>query len=155
MRRFVENRILCGDTLQVDRYGDTFWMHGNLGVPGQLIVCVDKLILCLDADDDPEVQTDSYAYNVSVAGYNNVFRYDNAHVHTGHSDEHHRHAFNWRTGEQLADSPVWLGRQGWPTLNMVLQEAYDWACAHRLELPNPDDCPQLEGRPAPANPFEI
>src|SRR3990172_2438968 len=51
-----------------------------------------------EADANPLVQTLLYSYNLSVQGWNNVFRYDNAHAHGAHADHHHRHAFDWRTG---------------------------------------------------------
>jgi hypothetical protein len=53
-----------------------------------------------------------YAYTASVSGYGNIFRYDANHGREGHPDNHHRHDFDWRTGDEVADSPQWKGVDG-------------------------------------------
>lgn len=96
-----------------------------------------------DADPtDPHVQTVEYSYNVSVYNRGNVFRYDNQHadrLHDDHSDEHHKHIFDWETGGQL--SIIWIGADKWPTLGDVVQEARDWHSDHFDELPNRNGFP--------------
>ncbi len=80
--------------------GDVLHMEGEVRCAGGLVITVDKYLRIVDGAGtaDPTVQTYSYAYNVSLAGRGNVFRYDNAHDHAGHRDRHHRHQYDHRTG---------------------------------------------------------
>lgn len=108
-------------------------MVGEIRCQGGLVCTVEKVLAVVDRTnpDDPLIQTDRYAYNVHVAGHGNLFRYDNVHKHPGHADENHRHAFDWRTGEQIGIT--WVGPD-WPTLGEVLAEMREWYWAHSAEL---------------------
>jgi hypothetical protein len=77
-----------------------------------------------------------------VRGRHPIFRYDNFHtdwLYPGHQDEHHKHLFDWKVGEQMEDSPIWIGAEKWPTLSDVINEAGDWYDAHYHELDYPND----------------
>ncbi len=113
--------------------GNVLRMEGDLRCAGGLVVTVDKYLRIVEGADtsDPIVQTYSYAYNVSLAGRGNLFRYDNAHAHGDHQDRHHRHSFDPASGATL--EVTWVGPT-WPTLGEVLDEAREWYWAHHDEL---------------------
>lgn len=99
----------------------TIWCHGNI------FLNVNKT---LQVNERNQVRTVLYSYHagVIVKGVTkNLFRYDNAHeyVREGHSDAHHKHDYDWDTQEQMR-APKWIGHDGWPTLDEVLDELYDW-----------------------------
>lgn len=98
-----------------------------------------KTLEVLDSSCDPMVQTFLYAYNANVRDHCSFLRHDNAHVHPGHPDVHHRHEFDWQTGEQTRP-PEWCGVDGWPTLGDFIAAVRDWYYAHMNELPNPETC---------------
>ncbi|HEX5499994.1 MAG TPA: DUF6516 family protein, partial [Thermomicrobiales bacterium] len=81
----------------------------------------------LEIDDRNRVRTIRYKYQAGIDGspYRPLFRYDNAHPHPGHSDEHHRHAFDPMTGESLGP-PQWIGVDRWPTLGEAINELFEW-----------------------------
>jgi len=64
-------------------------------------------------------------------------RYDNWHPHGGHPDEHHKHDFDWRTGQEPY-SPRWIGVAGWPTLSEFIEEVMGWYYRNITGLPHPD-----------------
>jgi hypothetical protein len=137
MEQFHREGFVESDTLEIASVGDgIFQMEGQIACLGGLLCTVEKWLETVDVSDlgNPRVQTFSYSYNVSVAGMGNLFRYDNA-DHHGHPDQHHRHAYDWRTGTQPVDSPRWIGAAGWPTLGDVLREMSDWYWEHEGELP--------------------
>jgi len=65
-------------------------------------------------------RTITYSYNAS-SPQGNIFRYDNAHIHPGHTTKHHKHVFNG-TGHQIAGSPFHIGEEGWPNMHEVIEE---------------------------------
>jgi len=94
------------------------------------------------------IETSWYAYNVSIRGGHNVFRYDNQdedyRFRKGHSDPHHKHIFDWVTGDELEIK--WIGRNFWPKLDEVIVEAREWYWANKNRLPNSDEYPDLDLR---------
>lgn len=122
-------------------------IRGEISCLGNIVVRVDKTLAILDdGTTDPPVQTILYAYNAFVRSRNSFLRHDNAHRYPGHSDEHHRHDFDWKTGEHLPGSPSWVGMDGWPTMSKFIEEVRDWYWKNREELPNPDGYGELGAR---------
>lgn len=131
-----------GDAIKVERFGRRLLMQGEIACRGNIVIAVEKMLEVCDREPDPLVQTVWYAYNVYVKGKWNVFRYDNQHPHwqyPGHHDEHHRHAFDWETGDELRGSPEWIGAARWPTLGEVIEEARQWHADNYARLPAPED----------------
>lgn len=132
------------DTLEFVAFPGVLLLDGKIACLGGIVVTVWKRIVIVDGGSDPLVQTERYAYNASVRGWETFLRVDNAHAHGGHADEHHRHVQDWRTGADLPGSPQWVGAGGWPTLgDFVEREVWPWYDEHRDELPEPDDFPSL------------
>lgn len=114
-------------------------IEGEISCLGDMVIRVEKYLRVLEEDSpDPLVQTYSYSYNASLRTFGNVMRYDNLHPHEGHRDSHHKHDFDWRTGEEFPYSPRWVGTTGWPTLSEFIEEIVGWYYRHQNELPNPD-----------------
>lgn len=82
------------------------------------------------ADGRPAVQTEIYEYHVLQRlqqGERNIVRYDNAHLHEGHPDAHHRHEYDANGGARVDH----LAARGWPagdwpTLGDLIDEVYEW-----------------------------
>lgn len=135
-----------------DEYGKPgIVLQGGIACLGNLVLSVNKFleILSDSGADNPMVETRIYKYNVSVQGYNTLFRYDNEHpsfLHPGHPDPHHKHLFDWKTGREFSPpSPVWVGADDWPPLNRVIDEAREWYYSNRHELPKPEAFPDVRG----------
>lgn len=129
------------DTLRFEVIGGRLLvLRGEIACLGKILVSVNKVLEILDDEDDPLVQTVRYAYNAHVQGWGNVLRYDNA-PHHGHDDYHHRHRYDWTTGQQLEGSPEWIGEDRWPHLSDVLAELERWYWDHVTELP--EGAPEL------------
>jgi hypothetical protein len=129
---------------------------GEIGCRGKIVIAVRKFLEILGGADDPDpmVETSLYSYQVVVRGVGrdkgSVFRWDNDHpywLHPGHPDPHHKHLFDWRTGDELKDpptySPQWVGADDWPHLNEVIEQARNWYHANSAELPYPNGFPTL------------
>lgn len=146
LRHFV-----CEDDLEWSAYSPraggigVIELAGNIACRGGIIIQVTKtLVVFADGlDEDPFVQTDSYAYNAWVRGREKILRYDNAHRHRGHVDEYHKHTFDWTTGRET--SCVCTGLAGLPTLGTVIREVEDWYSKMLEDLPQKDDCGSLDG----------
>jgi hypothetical protein len=115
-----------------------YTLTGRIGCRGRLIVTVEKFLEAVGPPQDgsPIIQAFKYAYNVSIQGYGNLVRFDNAHAHPGQPDEHHRHDFDPFSGEELPKSPQWVGREGWPNLGVLLRALSDWYYDNCNELPH-------------------
>lgn len=91
----------------------------------------DRLVLdvakTLEIDERNRVRTIRYKYQAGIDAtpYRPLFRYDKAHPHPGHSDEHHRHAFDPLTSESIGP-PQWIGVDRWPPLAEVIDELFEW-----------------------------
>ena len=142
--------FVCDDDLEWSAYSPmrggqgVIALSGNIACKGEIVVQVQKTLVVFadDLDEDPYVQTDSYSYNAWVRGWETFLRYDNAHAHKGHADEHHRHECEWKSGLQIALTHV--GEEKWPTLGAVIREVEAWHAEHRLELTAPDECASLD-----------
>lgn len=121
-------------------------LSGEIGCLGNIVIAVSKTLKIHSGDDrsDWVVETIRYAYNASVRNHGNIMRYDNAHVHTGHLDAHHRHQFNWRT-DTAVGVPEWIGSAKWPTLAQFILEVEDWYYENQSALPIADVYPGLLG----------
>lgn len=136
------------DTLALEPIGaDILTMFGEIACLGGIVVRVEKYLEILEGEAlDAYVRTFEYKYNAFIRGHNNVLRYDNTHTYNGHGDPHHKHMFDWKTGEHLPGYPSWVGEEDWPTLGEVMEELRGWYWANREDLPKPDGYPELGQR---------
>lgn len=117
--------FLIENQLRLDMLGPaTLVIRGRLLFAGGLFIDVDKT---LEINERNQVRTVRYSYHAGIAGRADrpVFRYDNAHTHPGHEDEHHKHIFDHRTWQEIRP-PACVTRAGWPTLGQVIDELYEW-----------------------------
>ncbi len=150
INQFKVNNLIGDDTLQFTRSIRSIKLSGEIGCRGNIVIRVDKLIHVISGSGvNALVQTRWYAYNVFVRHRFNLFRYDNQDydfLRSGHKDAHHKHIFDWQTGEELPDSPIWVGEDSWPTLGEVIQETEQWYWSNRDQLEYPDSYPDLDLR---------
>lgn len=126
--------VLDDSGLAISALPGTLVMQGEIMCLRGITVRVYKVLEILRGDgDDAVVQTVRYAYTAFIRGHGCFLRFDNAHAHPGHEDEHHMHTGDWRTSQE--DPPVWVGTSGWPTLGRFLEMVEDWYCQHCDELP--------------------
>lgn len=126
---------------------DLLVMSGEIACLGGLVVRVEKYLEVSEGEgDDALVRTVEYKYNAFMRGHNNLLRYDNSHSFPGHEDSHHKHEYDWRTGQQFPGFPEWVGEHRWPTLGQVLEELEQWYWKNREDLSEPEAYPELELR---------
>jgi hypothetical protein len=103
---------------------DVMEIRGRIGCKHGLFVDVRKT---LEINDRDQVRTVTYRYHAGIEGSDDraIFRYDNVHSHAGHEDEHHKHRFCPRTWQEIVP-PEWVGYDGWPHLNQVIEELRVW-----------------------------
>ena len=115
-----------------------FRLNGEIGCLGKILIRVEKYLDILDNSHNPSIQTVSYAYNASVQGFGNIFRYDNQDdyfvVNSGHPDKHHKHDFNWLDNQPPWGDITWVGRDKWPTLGQFIDELQVWYWDNKNEL---------------------
>jgi RNA polymerase sigma factor (sigma-70 family) len=126
IRRYRDHFVLRDGVVAVFSRSSVVW-EGE-------VVCVDGIELQVRALQDQElrrgrpfVRMRRYAFHAlqRVDGIAlGIFRYDNAHRHRGHADEHHVHRFDERGAELGATQNV--GAQHVPTLGAVLDELHGW-----------------------------
>ena len=140
--------FIAEDTLALEPLGGGILsMTGEIACLGGIVVRVEKYLEVLAGEAlDAYVRTFEYKYNAFVRNHNNILRYDNTHVCEGHADPHHKHMFDWKTGDSLPGFPAWVGEHGWPTLGEVMEELRGWYWENRAGLPEPDAYPELELR---------
>ncbi|MHC5934535.1 hypothetical protein [Nostoc sp.] len=122
-------------------------LNGEIACLGKILITVDKYLNILEGSgNNAVVQTFSYAYNASIQGHGNIFRYDNQDdifmFNLGHADEHHKHLFDWRVADQLGNV-IWVGYEGWPKLDQIIREAESWYWENRSELFSPEQAAQI------------
>jgi hypothetical protein len=133
-----------GDTLVIEVGPHTITMEGEIACLGGIVINVLKTLEVLRGEgQDAMVQTVTYSYNVSIRRQFNIFRYDNLHPTKGHPDPHHKNLYDWQTGEQLPESPKWVGIEQWPSLTDVILEAQQWHGDHYDKLDAPEEFPEL------------
>jgi hypothetical protein len=69
---------------------------------------------------------------------------DNQHEDAGfrhHPDSHHKHIFNWQTGDEV--DVEWIGAERWLNLGEVIRELEEWYWSNKLLLPWPEDYPKM------------
>jgi len=144
--------FMAADTLSFEELTGAagIFLSGEVACRGCIVVSVEKFLDVLEGEGPAaQVQTEWYSYNVFVRDWHNILRYDNQHpehLYASHQDPHHKHEFDWRSGNERAGSPTWVGEEGWPTLSEVIREVEDWYWANRQNLPDPDAYPELERR---------
>lgn len=134
------------DTLTWSSGVNELQLKGEISCLGNIVISVDKTLEIISGDlsriDEAIVQTVDYEYNASVReigrGRGNILRHDNAHIHPGHIDEHHKHLFDWHTGKDAENSPTWVGVEAWPTLAEFVNTVEKWYHSFRDDLPQPD-----------------
>ncbi|MHC5824826.1 MAG: hypothetical protein ACYT04_55535, partial [Nostoc sp.] len=88
INKFRDSLFINGHTLEFSawrRFDDVLGrlvpqirLKGEIGCRGKILITVDKFLDILGhSDNNPVIQTVSYAYNASVQGLGNIFRYDN------------------------------------------------------------------------------
>lgn len=97
---------------------------GNVYCKGDLVLVVREL---LDINAIHQVRGIEYKYQAQFTDNPTriVFRYDNAHRYSGHPDDFHKHTFSPATWKPI-HPPLHIGRDRWPTLQMVLEELHQW-----------------------------
>jgi hypothetical protein len=147
MEHFRSSGFVVTDSLAFTITPSGVLLDGEISCLGRIVIGVRKTLVVLDGEgNDSIVQTATYAYNAWVGGFFNFLRHDNSHTHPGHGDAHHRHVFDWRTGDHKAGSPSWCGEEGWPVLGDFIQEVSDWYWEHLDELPALDAEPRTAQR---------
>lgn len=150
--QFKARDFIGSENLSFQSLDKNIFLEGEIACLGRILVTVHKKLKIVDHEKQL-VQTSCYAYNASIQGAGNLFRYDNQDedfaFRPGHKDEHHRHDFDWKTDTECIDSPKWIGVDGWLTLGEVIQELSDWYWKSKEDLPFPDDYAVLGLRDRP------
>lgn len=98
---------------------------GELVCQGGLELSVEKYLEADFRNGRRKVRTYRYKYHLlrrDEAGTQNILRFDNVHLHKGHSDRHHRHDYS--NGDPTDAGVIrHVGAVGWPTLSEVIEEA--------------------------------
>ncbi len=130
-----------------DRPG--FLLECEVGCLGEIVIYVRKFLEILGegpAPRNPSIETRWYSYHVYIRNWRSVFRYDNEdpeYMRGGHQDEHHKHVYDLKTGDEVSGSPKWIGADNWPHFHEVIEEAKKWYWGNHKLLPNPEAFPQL------------
>lgn len=152
INQFKANNFIGDETLKFTPSRPSIKLSGEIGCRGNIVIKVDKLIDVIRGSGvNALVQTRWYAYNVFLRNHFNLFRYDNQDDYflslgQEHKDIHHKHLYDWEIGEELPDSPIWVGEDSWPTLGEVIQEAEEWYWSNQDKLEYPDSYPDLDLR---------
>lgn len=126
-----------------------FLLEGEIGCLGEIVIYVKKFLEITEEGPTPRnpwVETRWYNYYVFIRNHRNLFRYDNEdpdYMRNGHGDEHHKHEYDPKTGDELSNSPIWISADGWPLFHEVIEEAERWYWDHRKWIPNPEAFPKL------------
>jgi len=128
MDQFRNEGVILDDNLRVDdeEIPGFIVIRGEIRMRGSLVMHVEKVLALSVKNGVSHVETVSYAYNVSLAGKGNIFRYDNSKVKEGHLTAHHKHVFD------PPDNQVDLPEVGsdWPTLAEAIREADNYYLAN-------------------------
>ncbi len=142
LNRLVTEGFVGGHDTIVEVYEGFLRVQGWIACKGRIVITFDKLMMSVgERDGDTLIQTEMYAYNALLQGKHNILRYDNQHpdaMHDGHCDPHHKHVFDFSTGDELT-SPQWIGEAEWPTLSAVIEELREWHAANYHCLPAPEE----------------
>ncbi|MCA9876209.1 MAG: hypothetical protein KC442_00445 [Thermomicrobiales bacterium] len=133
LQRFVEEGFIVQNALS---HGSSYDPRGNLielMITGR-ITCQHRLFL--DVEEEFEfsersgrvwVRVNGCKYHAGILGHppRTIFRYDTAHPYAGHPDNYHKHLFDHETWREIG-TPIWIGRQQWPSLAEVIDELRAW-----------------------------
>lgn len=141
MAQLKREGFVLDDNLALTRIEGTPFleMRGAIYCSGNLKMTVYKRLRLQNIGGSVYVHTVTYAYNLSLIGAGNIFRYDNMHSHYGHLTKHHRHEYN---PPNVRKSLQHVGEEGWPTLGDALREgrAYsDWCHKYPTRDDEPTD----------------
>lgn len=151
MEQLRSSGFVGEDTLRFDWISSVgLFVQGEIACKGLIVVDVEKFLLKVEGEGSGSiVQTEMYSYNAFIRGGHNILRYDNQHpetLHQGHPDEHHRHDFDVSTGDELPNSPVWVGADAWPTLAGLIAKVQEWHVDTYSTLSKPETFPELGRR---------
>lgn len=133
--------VVCNETLEIDQLDCArLRIKGFVYCRGGLELKVDKILKVEKTSRGQTIQAVKYSYNLRFSNGGNIFRYDNAHVHSylGHKSPFHVHRFN-PMGVQLPNSPTEVpSEEDWPTLTEVIEEAdsYYWTHLYSTVVPS-------------------
>lgn len=130
MAQLKKEGFVLDDNLAVTQIQGTPFleMKGVVLCAGNLKMTVYKRLRAQKIGGALHVHTVTYAYNLSLLGVGNIFRYDNMHSHYGHLTKHHRHEYEPPNERKKLEH---IGEDGWPTLGDALREARDYVDWHQ------------------------
>ena len=153
LNKFAAHGFVGQQQYEATPFMDFVWMSGWIHCRGRIVIQYDKKLVVVDElAGEPLVQTEMYTYNASVQNGHNIVRYDNQHpeyLRPGHADPHHKHVFDFKSGDEMPESPLWLGAAKWPHLGDVISELEQWHSDHYNELESPDDYASAPQRQTP------
>ncbi len=131
MGQFVDVGFVLADDLTSSPYAGYLYISGTIRCLGGLQIDVGKSLDVWRQGSRFMVQTFTYSYNVSIATFGNVFRYDSPHQHR---PQHHRHTYQWNVPDD--SGTIESSTDGdWPTLGNVIGETRMFYWQHHDELP--------------------
>lgn len=138
--------FVSSNTITLSEANKQIILNGEIACLGGIVIRVEKALRILeDNGANSLIETSWYAYNVSLRGGHNIFRYDNQDedysFRDGHLDPHHKHIFDWETGDE--EDSKWIGAGNWPKLDEVIVEAQEWYWHHKNQLSAPDSYPDI------------
>ncbi len=115
------------DAFEPDVLQGELILAGRIECKNGLFLDVDKHLEILDRQGRLYVRTREYSYQAMIVGSKTrpVFRYDNAHIHPSHADDHHKHCVNYQDWTYITP-PQWIGHDNWPVLSEVIDELHQW-----------------------------
>jgi hypothetical protein len=130
MAQLKREGFVLDDNLTVTPIRGTPFLQltGIIICAGNLKMTVYKRLRAQKIAGVVHVHTVTYAYNLSLIGAGNIFRYDNMHSHYGHLTKHHRHQYEPPNVRKRLEH---IGEDGWPTLGDALREARHYVDWHR------------------------
>lgn len=136
LQQFRDGGFVKVDSLRYDYDSNNrlFVIKGAISCLGRIVIGVVKYLNLTEIDNEKFVQTHYYSHNVSIQNKHNLFRYDNSDHYQFHPP-HHRHRFDWKTGELLLIERI---GSDWPLLSEVIEEARVWYYENRSLLPEPN-----------------
>jgi hypothetical protein len=146
IEKVVARSFIQKNTLEFRPLLGVINLSGEIACLGNILITVEKSLICEGYGSATTVYTDIYNYNACVRGYGNIFRHDNSHAREGHPDNHHIHEFDWRKNEQGEGKVTWVGEDSWLTLGEFIEKVEKWYWSHKGELPCPDSYPTLDLR---------
>jgi hypothetical protein len=127
--RDFEDHFILENRLAYDLLPDGVLWRGSLVCQDGIEIHVERYQRSFFRKGSRWVETQFYKYEVIQRRSGciiQIVRYDNVHVQRDHPDSHHRHRFD-HDGNEI-EPPEHLGRNRWPNLGRVLDEAHEYWC---------------------------